>query len=459
MNERDTSQERIGVEDPATGAVFAEVPVCSPAELDRTAGAAAAAAPGWARLSLQDRRKALLACGRTLAAHRDELAGLLTREQGKPLRGALGEIGLAADWFGHTAELGLEPERLVDEPGAEITLERVPHGVVAALAPFNFPIILAVTKLAPALLAGNTAILKPSPLTPLSSLRMVELLREVLPPGVLAAVTGGAGPGAALCAHPAVRLISFTGSIPVGREIARHAAAEFKRVVLELGGNDPAIVLPGADVDGIADALFDRALENSGQFCAAIKRIYVSHAQRADLVDALAARARNTVVGPGAEPATDLGPLAGRAQRDRVHELVTEARRAGARVVTGGRLPAGPGYFYPPTVVTDLPEGTRLETTEQFGPVIPVLGYSTVDEAVARANATEFGLGASVWGDERNARGVADALDCGTVWINTHGDLRPTVPFGGARCSGTGVEYGYWGLLEYTRIKVRNVRG
>jgi acyl-CoA reductase-like NAD-dependent aldehyde dehydrogenase len=450
-------RSRTAVENPATGEPFAAAPDCSPQELADAVGAAAAAYPDWARLPVAQRRTALLSCGATLARHADEVADLLTREQGKPLRNARAEVVLAADWFRHTAELVAGPQRLVEDELAEITLHRMPHGVVAAIAPSNFPIILAVTKIAPALLAGNAVVVKPAPLTPLATLRMGEILAPLLPPGVLNVVSGGAELGPALVEHPDVKLVSFTGSVATGRAVAASAAARFKRVVLELGGNDACIVLPDADLGRIAGAVFQRAMDNSGQFCAAIKRVYVPRGRQQEMVDRLAELAERVTVGDGMDPATDLGPLVSRTQLDRVASIVDAAARAGGRLVTGGAPLARPGHFYPPTIVTDLPPDTELESGEQFGPVIPVLGYEGVAAAVQRANATEFGLGGSVWGDEETARATAESLDCGTVWVNTHGDLRHNVPFGGVRSSGVGVEYGLLGLLEYTRIKVVNV--
>ncbi|MET9319560.1 aldehyde dehydrogenase family protein [Streptomyces sp. NPDC003038] len=443
------------VEDPATGRHFADAPACSAEQLDAAVAAAAAAGPDWAGRPADERAKLLRSCGTALGAHLDEVAALLSSEQGKPAPAARAEVQLSADWFSHTADLRLGVEELGDD-SATITLERVPHGVVAAIAPSNFPIILSVCKFAPALLAGNTVVLKPSPETPLSTLRMAEVLRDCLPPGVLNVVAGDHALGEALTSHPGIDMISFTGSVATGRAIARQAAGHLRPVVLELGGNDAAIVLPDADVAAIAPALFHGAMVNSGQFCAAIKRIYVPRAKAGALAEALAALADAAVVGPASDPASVFGPLISRAQLERVARLVDDAVKGGAHVVTGGAPLDGPGHFYPPTVVTGLPEGTELELEEQFGPVIPVIAYDEPAEAVRRANATPYGLGASLWGSEEAAQELAPLLDSGTVWINTHGDLRPNVPFGGARCSGLGVEYGYWGFLEYTRIKVRN---
>ncbi|MFG1801848.1 aldehyde dehydrogenase family protein [Micromonospora carbonacea] len=444
----------LAVVDPATGAVFASAPACTTAELDAAVAAAAAAAPGWAALPLDERRARLRACGAALADAAEEVAALLSREQGKPLAAARAEVDLSAGWFGHTADLPGTDEVVAAGPAASIMIGRVPHGVVAAIAPSNFPIILAVCKVAPALLAGNAVVLKPSPETPLATLRTGELLASHLPPGVLSVLSGDHALGKALTTHPGIDMVSFTGSVGTGQAIAEQAAGRFLPVVLELGGNDAAVVLPDADVTALAPALFAGAMVNSGQFCAAVKRIYVSGAQAGELVTALAKLAAAAVVGDGGDPATEYGPLVSRAQLDRVSALVDEAAAAGARVVTGGaRLPR-PGWFYPPTIVTDLPPGTDLELEEQFGPVIPVIAYDDLDEAIARANGTRYGLGASLWGDAGRARALAGRLTCGTVWINTHGALRHDTPFGGVRSSGAGVEYGWWGLLEYTRIKV-----
>lgn len=445
---------RVPVEDPALGETFADAPACTPEQLGTAVDAALGAFPAWAGRTEEERRDALLGCSATIAAHADEMADLLTAEQGKPLRDARAEVELAADWFRETAALSLRPERLVDEPAARVTLDRTPIGPVAAIAPSNFPIILSVTKIAPALLAGNTVVLKPSPHTPLSTLLMGEALAEVLPAGVLNTVSGGADLGPALTGHPGIRMISFTGSVESGRAIAGAAAADLKRVVLELGGNDACVVLPDADVASIAGEIFRRSTVNSGQFCAAIKRIYVARAREPELVEALRAAAGAVTVGDGRLPGTDLGPLVSRVQLERVAGLVAGAARAGARVVAGGRPLDRPGHFYPPTVVTGLPPATALEREEQFGPVLPVIAYDDLDEALARANGTPFGLGASVWGEPGAAAAVAPRLHAGTVWLNTHGDLRHDVPFGGHGCSGIGVEYGYWGLLEYTRIRV-----
>jgi acyl-CoA reductase-like NAD-dependent aldehyde dehydrogenase len=449
--------ERAPVENPASGLRFADAPVSSPDDVERAVAAAVKAQDEWARVPPDERRSALLRCGEVLAAHLDEVAELLTLEQGKPLRDARAEVGLAATWFRHTAELAAPAEEVVRDGPRHIVTRRIPVGPVAAIAPSNFPIILSVTKIAPALFAGNPVVLKPSPDTPLSSLRMGELLGAALPAGVLNTLSGGTAVGRALTTDARVRMVSFTGSIESGVAIARAAAVNLTKVVLELGGNDACLVLPDADVEQVAREVFQRSMVNSGQFCAAVKRVYVPRSRERAFVEAVAAEARSTAVGDGMAAGTDLGPLVNRAALTRLTGMVEEASRAGAEVVTGGSPLDRPGHFYPPTIVRDLPTGTRLEHEEQFGPVLPVIAYDDVAEAVARANATRFALGGSVWGDPEAAREVADALVCGTAWVNTHGDLRHDAPFGGLRFSGAGVEYGYWGMLEYTRMRVDHV--
>ncbi|MET7396589.1 aldehyde dehydrogenase family protein, partial [Dactylosporangium sp. NPDC005572] len=404
-----------------------------------------------------ERAALLRECAAALRPHAGDLARLLTREQGKPLVQAAAEVGLAVDWFDLTADLTLDPEIVEDGP-VHVTVARMPHGPVAAIAPNNFPVILAVTKVAPALLAGNTVVLKPSPVTPLTTRYLGEILGGVLPAGVLTVLTGGPALGPALTADPRIRLVSFTGSVETGRAIAAAVAPRLARVVLELGGNDACVVLPGADLDAVAPAVYAAAMRNTGQFCAAIKRVYAHREQASALAGALAELAAKAVVGDGLDPASELGPLTVPAQRDTVARMVAQASAAGARVLTGGAALDRPGSFYAPTVVGDLPPGTELELEEQFGPVIPVIAVDGVEEAVRRANGTRYGLGGSVWGDPDEARAVAGRLECGTAWVNTHGELRADVPFGGHRSSGLGVEYGYWGLLEYTRITVCHER-
>jgi acyl-CoA reductase-like NAD-dependent aldehyde dehydrogenase len=359
-------------------------------------------------------------------------------------------------WFKYYAGLELEPEVIQDDDKAYAEVVRRPMGVVAGITPWNFPVILASWKIAPALRAGNTIVVKPSPFTPLTTLRVGELLAEVLPPGVLNVVSGGDELGAWMTEHPTPRKISFTGSVATGKRVAAAAAPDLKRVTLELGGNDPAIVLPDADVEEVAAKLFWGAFANSGQVCSAIKRVYAPREVHDDLAEALAEQARTVRVGDGMDPETQLGPVNNRPQLERVRELVEDAVAGGARVVAGGEQPGDGGYFFSPTILAGLSDGARLVDEEQFGPALPVIGYDDIEDAVARANGTHFGLSGSVWSsDAERARAVADRLECGTVWINSHLALAPHQPFGGFKWSGIGVENGPWGLAGFTETQVQ----
>jgi acyl-CoA reductase-like NAD-dependent aldehyde dehydrogenase len=360
----------------------------------------------------------------------------------------------AAIWCQYFANLETPPQIIQDDDNAFVEVVRRPLGVVAAITPWNFPLTLAFWKIAPALLAGNTMVLKPSPFTPLSTLKVGELLRDVLPPGVLNVVSGGDELGAWMTSHPVPRKISFTGSIETGKKVAASAAPDLKRVTLELGGNDPAIVLDDADPGTVAAAIFEGAFSNNGQVCSAIKRVYVPEAMYDDVVDALAARAKATKVGDGTEPDSKLGPINNEPQYERVKELVADALSQGARAAAGGHAMDRPGYFFEPTILAGLTDGTRIVDEEQFGPALPVISYRNEGDVIDRANATHFGLSGSVWSaDADRAAAVAAQLECGTAWVNTHLALSPQQPFGGFKWSGVGVENGPWGLAEFTEFQ------
>jgi acyl-CoA reductase-like NAD-dependent aldehyde dehydrogenase len=443
--------------DPATQELVDHAPECGREQLDAAVAAAARAQADWAA-DEPARQAALHVASERLDAAAAELGRLLTAEQGKPLRNAESEVRGSAAWLRACADLTLPDELLDGGAGAQVTLRYRPHGVVAAITPWNFPLLLTCWKLGPALLAGNTVVAKPSPYTPLATLRMGELLADAFPAGVLNVVSGGDELGAALVAHPLVRKVSFTGSVGGGRKVAAAAAVDLKRVTLELGGNDAAIVLEDADPAKIAEAVFWAAFDNCGQVCAAIKRLYVPRRLAGTLTDALVARAEEVVVGPGTQPGVELGPIATRPQFERVAGLVADALRDGAVAVAGGAPFAGPGNFFAPTLLTAAPEDSRIVAEEQFGPVLPILVYDDLDDALARANGTRFGLCGSVWGEDLDAaRRVADQLDCGSAYVNSHGSVSPTLPFGGVKDSGIGVENGHWGLHEYADLRVSHV--
>ena len=446
--------ESFGVHNPATGEVFAHAPECSRTQLDAAFDSAAKAFQDW-KSDEAARRAALLKMADVLLASAGEIAPVLTAEQGKPLGDANIEVFAAAIWCQYFANLETPSQTIQDDADALVDVIRRPLGVVAAITPWNFPLTLAFWKIAPALLAGNTLVLKPSPFTPLTTLKAAELLREALPPGVLNVVSGGDQLGAWMTGHPVPRKISFTGSIETGKKVALSAAPDLKRVTLELGGNDPAIVLDDVDPAVVSRGIFAAAFNNNGQVCSAIKRVYVPESIYDDVVDGLAAQAAAVKVGDGTEADTKLGPINNRPQFERVQELVGDALSHGARAVTGGHPMDRPGYFFEPTILTGLSDGTRIVDEEQFGPALPVIPYRDVDDVVERANATHFGLSGSVWGaDVDRAADVAGQLECGTAWVNTHLALAPQQPFGGFKWSGIGVENGPWGLAEFSEIQV-----
>jgi acyl-CoA reductase-like NAD-dependent aldehyde dehydrogenase len=442
------------VVNPATGLVFAEAPDCTDDELEAAVQAAAGAFRTW-REDDGARCATMLKAADLLESQAKELGPLLTMEQGKPLSDAVMEIEIAANWLRYYANLETRTEVIRDDDFAHVEVLRQPLGPVAAITPWNVPIALAFWKVAPALRAGNTVVLKPSPFTPLTTLKIGQLLAEVLPVGVLNVVAGRDPLGAKLTAHPAIRKITFTGSTATGKLVAAAAASDLKRVTLELGGNDPAIILDDADPADVAAGIFLSAMTNAGQVCVAVKRVYVPRHLHDDLIDALAVQAGNVRLGNGLDDGVTLGPVNNRPQFDRVSGLVAAARRAGAHAVTGGEPGTDGGYFFPPTILTGVDKSMEIVADEQFGPALPILPYDSLDDAVAQANDSHYGLGSSIWTSdlERGAR-VGRAIVAGTTWVNTHCMLPPEQPFGGVKWSGIGLENGMWGLHEFTDVHV-----
>ena len=448
------TEASFGVHNPATGEVFAQAPECTGQQLDAAFEAAAKAARGWKADETQ-RRDVLRRAGELLLASAADVVPVLTAEQGKPLADADFEVSTAAAWCDYFADLELPRQVIQDDEVAFVEVASRPLGVVAAITPWNFPLILAFWKIAPALLAGNTMVIKPSPFTPLATLKVGELLRDVVPPGVVNVVSGGDQLGAWMTSHPVPRKISFTGSVETGKKVAMAAAPDLKRVTLELGGNDPAIVLDDADPAVITPALFASAFNNNGQVCEAVKRVYVPEVLYDEVVEGLAAQARSVKVGDGTEENVKLGPINNSPQYERVKKLVADAVDHGATAVTGGRAMDRPGYFFEPTILSAISDGTRIVDEEQFGPALPVVSYRDLDDVIERANTTHFGLSGSVWSSEpERAADVAVQLDCGTAWINNHLALAPHQPFGGFKWSGLGVENGPSGLAEFTERQV-----
>ncbi|MCX6501484.1 MAG: aldehyde dehydrogenase family protein [Microbacterium sp.] len=448
--ERVTVADGREIPDAATGEIIGRTARHTVADLERMYQAARRAQKGWAALSQERRDAYLLALADAIDAEAEQLAVLLSREQGKPLEGpnARFEIGACSAWLRATAATSVPSEVLVDEPGNRSELIYKPVGVVAAIGPWNWPLMIMIWQVAPSLKMGNSVVVKPSEYTPLSVQALVAVMNDVLPEDVLHVISGDREVGAAMASHPGFDKIMFTGSTATGKAIIKSSADNLTRLTLELGGNDAGIVLPGTDIATHADDLFWGAFLNTGQTCAALKRLYVHESQYEEVVDELAKRAAATPMGVGLDAGNVLGPLQNRRQFDIVKRLVDDARDRGARIAAGGS-PApelGPTFFQA-TIVADIEDGAPLVDEEQFGPALPVIKYTDVSDAIARANALDAALGASVWGDDPDAaRQVALQLEAGTVWINAHGGIHPMVPFGGIKGSGYGLEFGVEGL-------------
>ncbi len=446
------------VVDPASGTDLVDYPEAALADLDRAVMAARGAYPGWAATAWQERRAALERFADLVEAHATALSWLITCETGRPLRRAWSEIAMTGDYLRTLAACEL-PDRAFDRAGMRATLTRRPLGVVGAIAPWNAPVILAAAKISNALLAGNTMVLRPSPFTPLSALYLGRLGCDAFPPGVLNVITGDAAVSAAMVAHPGIAKISFTGSTATGKRIAAAAAPTLKRLTLELGGNDAAIVLPDADLDAVAENVFALSLANCGNFCAAVKRLYVHESIYDALRAALVARCDGVILGDGFDPATTMGPIQNRPQFERIKDLFDDAVAAGGRVITGGIGASGPGFFIPPTLMDGLNHGVRLVDEEQFGPILPLLRFRDVEDALRLANDSEYGLGGSVWTSDREAgTTLARRLEVGTAWVNQHGGFSAALPMAFAKQSGIGIDYAEFGLDEHTQRMLLNVR-
>ncbi len=454
--ERVSTKEHFEVLNPSTGAVVGLAPIATPADLDRAISAAGSAFTKWSKLPQAERRSLCHAAGKKIGEHAEELARLLTQEQGKPLNGmgSRFELGGVQAWTHYTADIPMPVKVLQDNNEGRIELYRKPIGVVGSITPWNWPLIIATWHIIPAVVVGNTVVNKPSPFTPLSTLRMVEIINEVLPPGVVNCITGADALGAAISAHPDIGKVAFTGSVGTGKKVMASAAETLKRLTLELGGNDAGIVLPDADPKQIAQGLFWGAFINNGQTCAALKRLYVHDSIFDDVCSEVAAFAKTIPVGDGLDENSILGPVQNRMQFDKVARLTAAAKNAGGRLLLGGETYAR-GLFFPITLVADLDNGNPLVDEEQFGPVLPIIRYADVDEVIARANDNPHGLGGSVWSrDAVKAKEIALQLQCGTAWINKHGPIQPNAPFGGVKGSGFGVEFGEEGLFENTDVQV-----
>src|SRR3984885_9437400 len=447
----------LDVINPATGKLLTRCARADKAQLDAAVAAAKAAFPAWAATPIESRRQALGRIADALEARSAEFARLLTEEQGKPLALAGYEVGGSVAMIRAFVAMDLPLKILRENDSERIVQKRVPLGVVAAITPWNFPLILLMIKVAPALLAGNTIVAKPAPTTPLTTLLFGELCAELLPPGVFNVIVDQNDLGGLLTRHPDVAKVAFTGSTATGKKVMASVAGTIKRLTLELGGNDAAIVLDDVNVKEVARRIYQGAMVNSGQVCLAIKRVYVPDSLYEAMCDELTKLAGATVVGDGLDAATEMGPLQNKLQFEKVKGFLEDAHLHG-KVIAGGNALDRPGYFIAPTIVRDIPDDARLVQEEQFGPVLPVLRYSDLEDAIARANGTEYGLGGTVWGtDLTRAYDVAQRVASGTVWVNKHLELPPDIPFGGAKQSGFGTKMGQEGLEEFTQTKIINM--
>ena len=443
---------------PATEEVVSACPYATVEQLNDAVDAADEAFKTWQYSSDEERNQALHRIADGIEANAAELAEVIVKEQGKPMFLAQAEVGGAVAWTRYTADLEIPVEVLEDSDNKRIELHRKPLGVVGSITPWNWPLMIAVWHIMPALRTGNTVVCKPSGLTPLNTIMLAEIISKEVPAGVMNLVTGESGIGSAITGHEKIRKIVFTGSTPTGQAIMRNAAGNLKRLTLELGGNDAGIILPDADVNAIAEGIFQTAFLNMGQTCAALKRLYVHDSQYDQVCEKLVELANAQTVGNGMAEGTTFGPVQNKDQFDLVKDLVDDAKANGASVLCGGQPLEGKGFFYPPTIVANVTDDMRIVAEEQFGPTLPVIRYSDIDDAVERANRCDVGLGGSVWSsDIEGAQKIAQRLECGTAWINGHAEVLPHAPFGGCKMSGFGVEFGQEGLLEYTVPQTLNI--
>ncbi|TDU25608.1 acyl-CoA reductase-like NAD-dependent aldehyde dehydrogenase [Panacagrimonas perspica] len=435
---------------PATEKPICNFPLATRAHLDEAVEAARVAFPQWRDRPLAERQALVTRLGDLVEENKEAFIRLLITEQGKGRAGAEWEIGGSIYWLREVAKQSLPAEVVVDKGDEQIVTRHTPIGVVAGITPWNFPLLLAVWKIAPALVAGNTMVLKPSPFTPLCTLWFGELAQSVLPPGVLNILSGGNELGQWMTEHPHIGKVAFTGSTATGRKVMASAAANLKRLTLELGGNDPAIVLPDVDPKKIAKDLFWASFSNSAQFCVACKRLYIHE----DIYDAVAKElveyAKTVKVGNGLTEGVELGPIQNRMQFEKVSNLLKDCKDRGQRFLLGGDIADAPGYFIPVSLVDNPPEDSRVVVEEAFGPVLPLLKFKDIDDVVKRANNTPYGLAASVWSkDVQKAEAIASRLETGTVWINQVHVFSPDIAFGGHKQSGVGIENSLHGLAEY----------
>ncbi|MBI5000771.1 MAG: aldehyde dehydrogenase family protein [Euryarchaeota archaeon] len=435
-----------------------EAPIASPEDVKRAVDAAGGGFECWSSVPMRERGKALSKIADAFEAEGDALARSLVDEVGKPLKEARGEVAGSIGVLRYYSAIEFDGRTVAREEGENVTFyTHQPLGVAALILPWNYPLLVMSWKLAPALLAGNAAIVKPSEYTPLTNLLATKIVANHLPNGAVQIICGGDSVGEALSSHRKVAMVSLTGSAATGPKLLRQAAGRMARVTLELGGNDPAIVMPDADLSKRFESLFWSAFRNAGQVCIAVKRLYVHEKIYDEVVRRFAGRADALRLGNGMDEATDMGPVNNGAQLRKVSRLVSMAQKDGGKTVRGGRRPGGAlahGLFYDPAIVTGLGNDASLVQEEQFGPALPIIPFGKADDAVEMANDCGLALGASVWSEDRKrALGIAERLDAGVAWVNAHMALDNAAPFGGFKGSGLGRELGMAGLMEYSAPK------
>ncbi|OGE56158.1 hypothetical protein PENARI_c003G10123 [Penicillium arizonense] len=444
-----TSQTRHGV-NPANTQPNPPVPVSTQDDLDKAVKSARAAFKSWSKTSFDERRKALLAWADAIDANADGFAKTLTMEQGKPLTQATVEVGLTGIWTRGLSSIEIKGNVIEETDDRKVIQRYTPMGVVGAIVPWNYPVLLAVGKIVSAVYTGNTVIVKPSPFTPYCDLKLVELATRFFPPGVVQCLSGDDSLGPMVTEHPGIDKISFTGSIITGKRVMASCARTLKRVTLELGGNDPAIICEDVDIDTIIPKIGNLSYLCSSQICMMIKRLYVHEKIYDEFLDKLVTFVKTLKVGEGTESDVFFGPVQNEMQFKKAKDLFSSITTENLKAALGGSIESSPGYFIHPTIIDNPPELSRVVQEEAFAPILPIMKWSDEDDVVERANALETGLGSSVWSkDFERATRIADQLQSGSVWVNNHFDLLPTAPFGGHKQSGLGVEWGLTGLLGY----------
>ena len=406
----------------------------------------------WKHIDDKSVRHRLEQVAKDIAEEKDDIAKIITLEQGKPLQLALLEVDLALYWIETIKNYEIPVDYIEDSMGKTMEVHNKPLGVVASITPWNWPFVIAIWHIIPALKTKNCIINKPSEFTPLSTIKLIEIINRHFPAGVCNLVLGKGEVGKTLTEHPQVQKVTFTGSTKTGLSILNGTVGQFKKVVLELGGNDAAIVLDNVNIESVAEKVFQSAFFNAGQTCACIKRLYIHEKVYDQFIVKLSELADSQKVGDGMESQTTFGPVQNEIQYSKVKNILKQAVNEGAKILNRPQKISDSGYFIFPTLVGEVNEKMEILTEEQFGPILPIVKFSDIDEAIKDINRSEYGLGGSVWGNNKDqAKEIASQLECGTVWINSHADVSPLAEFGGWKTSGIGYAFGKSGLLAYTK--------